>query len=573
MKLNKISGTFLLLVVFTGFSQLYGENTSQVKITYQTLVNDEITSPNGNIIVLANTLHSKIFSENPGVKLIPQTPDEASYIDFNKKIAYQVADLFDGRRIYTETPFSEYPVLEETGETEEILGYTCKKVKGSLRSNSIEIWYTTELNVRGTPLMSHGIVDGLVMKVVRNGNYGLVATNIEKIKKRDAEPVFPENLGEQVDAPLYRHLVTGSFITTVEVFNDEQISWGNPIENPEGIQLNKTYKYAGGTIIAKKVKLPEVTSDHLVFAELEQYSNGDAYDRTGTAFIIPENKKKSFFNALENGVETVPAFQAVNGKSYHGTVATPDFAPAVELVRFFTPFGVNHFNDKVQVYGQEWEKKAYYKQDITELLPLLKGEVWIGVFIGNYDKGGHKVSLDLKYYPGSRVVGEQADEKQTWIYPLFNTLNIMEMAGQEYGTMFENDSLEIVFEVPDGVENITLRYISTGHGGWGGGDEFNQKVNEIFIDDRFVDSYIPWNCNCGAFRKYNPSSGNFWNGLTSSDYSRSGWCPGEATNPVFIPLKNLKPGKHVMKIAIPIGERQGGSFSHWNISGVLIGEK
>ena len=186
MKLNKISGTFLLLVVFTGFSQLYGENTSQVKITYQTLVNDEITSPSGNVIVLANTLQSKIFSENPGVKLIPQTPDEASYIDFNKKIAYQVADLFDGRRIYTETPFSEYPVLEETGETEEILGYTCKKVKGSLRSNSIEIWYTTELNVKGTPLMSHGIVDGLVMKVVRNGNYGLVATNIEKIKKRDA---------------------------------------------------------------------------------------------------------------------------------------------------------------------------------------------------------------------------------------------------------------------------------------------------------------------------------------------------------------------------------------------------
>jgi len=50
-------------------------------------------------------------------------------------------------------------------------------------------------------------------------------------------------------------------------------------------------------------------------------------------------------------------------------------------------------------------------------------------------------------------------------------------------------------------------------------------------------------------------------------------CPGEATNPVFIPLKNIKPGKHVMKIAIAIGEREGGSFSHWNISGVLIGEK
>ena len=572
MKLNKLSATLLLLVVFTGFSQLYGKNSGQVKITYQTLINGEITSRGGNTIVQAEAETSKSFSENPGVEFIPQTPAESSYIDFNKKITYQVADLFDGRRISTETPFSEYPVLEETGETEEILGYSCKKVKGSLRSNSIEIWYTTELNVKGTPLMSHGIVEGLVLKVVRNNNFGLVVTHIEEIKKRHAEPLFPENFGEKVDAALYRHLLTGSFITTAEVFKDEQISWGNPVENPDGIQLNKTYKYAGGTIIAKKIKLPEVTSDHLVFAELEQYSNGDAYDRTGTVFIIPENKQKSFFDALENGVETVPAFQAANGKSYHGTLATPDFSPAVELMRFFTPFGVNHFNDQVEVYGQEWEDKAYYKQEITELLPLLKGEVWIGVFIGNYDQGGHKVSLDLKYYPGSRVVSEQEDEKEAWIYPLFNTLNIMEMAGQEYGTMFENDSLEIVFEVPEGVENVILRYISTGHGGWGGGDEFNQKLNEIFVDDRFVDSYIPWNGNCGSYRKYNPASGNFWNGVTSSDYSRSGWCPGEATNPVFIPLKNPEPGKHVMKIAIPIGEREGGSFSHWNISGVLIGE-
>jgi len=573
MKLNKLSATLLLLVVFTGFSQLYGKNSGQVKITYQTLINGEITSRGGNTIVQAEAETSKSFSENPGVEFIPQTPAESSYIDFNKKITYQVADLFDGRRISTETPFSEYPVLEETGETEEILGYSCKKVKGSLRSNSIEIWYTTELNVKGTPLMSHGIVEGLVLKVVRNNNFGLVVTHIEEIKKRHAEPLFPENFGEKVDAALYRHLLTGSFITTAEVFKDEQISWGNPVENPDGIQLNKTYKYAGGTIIAKKIKLPEVTSDHLVFAELEQYSNGDAYDRTGTVFIIPENKQKSFFDALENGVETVPAFQAANGKSYHGTLATPDFSPAVELMRFFTPFGVNHFNDQVEVYGQEWEDKAYYKQEITELLPLLKGEVWIGVFIGNYDQGGHKVSLNLKYYPGSRVVSEQEDEKEAWIYPLFNTLNIMEMAGQEYGTMFENDSLEIVFEVPEGVENVILRYISTGHGGWGGGDEFNQKLNEIFVDDRFVDSYIPWNGNCGSYRKYNPASGNFWNGVTSSDYSRSGWCPGEATNPVFIPLKNPEPGKHVMKIAIPIGEREGGSFSHWNISGVLIGEK
>lgn len=547
--------------------------TGKLQVTYQTIVNGEVRSMGGSTVVIAGEETSRSFSENPGLELIPQTPEEVSFIDFSKNAAYQVADLHDGRRIYTETAFPEFPVAEETGETEVILGYNCRKVKTSLRSNSIEIWYTTEMNVKGTPLMSYGIVDGLVMKVVRNGNYGLVATEVEKISRKDAAPVIPRDLGEQTDAAYYRHLVTGSFITTVEVFDDEQISWGNPVENPEGVQTEKTYRYAGGTIIARKVKLPEMTPDYMVFAELEQYSNGDAYDRTGTIFIIPEDKELSFFDALGKGVEAVPAYSAANGKEYHGVVATDEFAPAIELVRFFTPFGTRHFNDQVEVYGQEWEDVAYYKQDITDLLPVLLGEVWIGAFIGNYDKGGHKVSLDLKYYPGSRVVREKQEEEKSWIYPLFNTLNIMEMAGQEYGTMFENDSLRIEFELPEGVKNVSLRYITTGHGGWGGGDEFNQKVNEVFIDGRLTGSYIPWNSNCGAYRKYNPASGNFWNGVTSSDYSRSGWCPGEATNPVYIPLPGLEPGKHVMKIAIPIGEPEGGSFSHWNISGVLIGEK
>ncbi len=562
-----------LLLNVTGFpAEGKGKDSKTFSISYHTLVNGVTSNRGGATIVVAGSGASKSYSESPGVNLIPQTPVEAAYVDYEAGKTYQAADLYDGRKIYSELSFSDYPEITETGETEKILGYTCKKVKASLRSNSIEIWYTTELKAKGTPVMSYGIVDGLVLKVVRNGNYGLVATEIKETTGSKPEPIIPASLGDKVEASYYRHLVTGSFITTIEIFSDEQISWGNPVENPEGIQLDQTYRFAGGTVIARRVKLPEVPSDYLVFAELEQYSNGDAYDRTGTVFIIPEDKEQSFFDALQNGINSVPAYQAANGKSYQGTVSTPGFSPAVELVRFFTPFGISHFNNQVEVYGQKWEEKAYYKQDITDLLPLLQGEVWIGIFIGNYDQGGHKVSLDLKYYPGSRVVREQEEEQKTWIYPLFNTLNIMEMAGQEYGTMFENDSLRVEVEVPEGVKNVALRYISTGHGGWGGGDEFNQKLNSIYADERLAYSYIPWNSNCGSFRKYNPASGNFWNGLTSSDYSRSGWCPGEASNPVYIPLPDLKPGKHVIKVAIPLGEREGGSFSHWCISGVLIGE-
>ena len=126
--------------------------------------------------------------------------------------------------------------------------------------------------------------------------------------------------------------------------------------------------------------------------------------------------------------------------------------------------------------------------------------------------------------------------------------------------------------IPSGLKNLALRYISTGHGGWDNGDEFNKKLNEIFVDDKRVFSFIPWRTDCGTYRMSNPSSGNFGDGLSSSDLSRSNWCPGTTTNPVYIPLNELEPGPHTFKVAIPLGQREGSSFSAWNISGVLIGE-
>jgi len=150
-------------------------------------------------------------------------------------------------------------------------------------------------------------------------------------------------------------------------------------------------------------------------------------------------------------------------------------------------------------------------------------------------------------------------------------VNIMEMSGQNYGTLFLEDSLEVAFDVPEGLTDAQICLISTGHGGWEGGDEFNPKVNTIFLDNELLFHFVPWRSDCATYRELNPSSGNFANGLSSSDLSRSNWCPGTSTPPVFIPVPNLKPGKHMIKVAIPMGEREGQSFSSWNISAVLIG--
>jgi len=547
------------------------KKANQYEITYQTIVNGQVRTDGAKTRVLCSASYSRSFTDGDSRKLLPTVAKESGYVDYAAMKTYQLAVFSDGRKINTPTLFSEYPELKETGETAVILGYNCKHLKTSLRSNSIDLWYTTDLGVKGTPSMAYGLPGGLVLRIVRNGNFELLATEIKPVKVAEETSILPSEMGESLDLPLYKYRITENLIATVTVFNSEQISFGNEIVNPTDTESMKTFKYAAGTVLLKKVKLPVVDDDTQLFVELYQHSNGDAYDRTGSVFMVPVDKEQSFLDGLRNGASVLPSLHARNGKSYQGVIATDKFSPIVEILRFFTPFGIGKFNEKSKVYGQQWEDSTLYKQEVTELLPALQGERWIGIFIGNYDKGGHKVSLKLKYYPGSNEVSDRP-KKKYWISPLFNTLNVMEMAGQEYGTMFENDSLKVDFLVPEGVKNVQMRYITTGHGGWGGGDEFNQKVNTVILDDHVLFQFTPWRTDCATFRSLNPASGNFWNGVTSSDYSRSGWCPGTATSPYFYPIEGLTPGKHQLKVAIPIGKSEGGSFSAWNISGVLIVE-
>jgi hypothetical protein len=511
----------------------------------------------------------KLYIQGNRAHLQPQggkPQKEQQFLEMKEKATYQVLTNDQGNIYTLKKAFSSYEKPELLSGTDTILGYPCKKAKVIIRSNTIEIWYTDALPVKGTPTQSVVPGLGLVLKTLRNGNAETVATNVEFRTVTKEELQWPTNTGQQVDDAAYMQQVIESRFTTLPVFNNEQISFGNNTPNPADGQENVTYHYAGGTVILKKVKLPKVAAGTTLFAELAQYSNGDAYDRTGSVFLVPTDKKQSFLDGLQKDVKALPVYK----EKYQGVVLTDNYLPTLELMRFFTPFGVHHYNNQVKIKGNNWADSAIFRQDISELLPRLEGEVWLGVFIGNYDKGGHKVSLRLKYYPGNDR--DQA-KVATWLLPVFNTTNLMEMASQEYGTMFGKDSLTVKVNIPEGIKNIQLRYISTGHGGWGGGDEFNPKLNEIFVDGKRVYHFTPWRTDCGNFRLLNPASGNFGSGLSSSDLSRSNWCPGSVTNPVTISLPELTPGEHTIQVAIPLGEREGGSFSAWNVSGLLLGEQ
>ena len=115
--------------------------------------------------------------------------------------------------------------------------------------------------------------------------------------------------------------------------------------------------------------------DREIYATLTQYSVGDAYDRTGSVFVIPTSKEKSFLDAMHD-LRSVPAFHS-GDTDYHGLVSTPDYDVPVELMRFFTGFGVRHFNTN-RVPGQDWVDSVTYQLNVTPLVEHLEGETWIG---------------------------------------------------------------------------------------------------------------------------------------------------------------------------------------------------
>ena len=534
------------------------KKAKSIEITYRSLSKGKVKPEQIKVAVQGSRMALRYVDNSPLTEeeQLYKSPVKKEFVDYDALKSYQWAELPDGSIISSTAPFVFGKSLTKVGEGEH-LGLKCQIYRTSIRSNRIEIWCTQDLPFKGTPQPSVGIPDGLVLKTVRNGDRVVEAVDITKVK--DLCEVFPNAWGESMNADDFKYTINQSVVTTVNIFDQQTICF-RKAKLPEQLESDQVYAAAGGTIVLKKVKLPDSAKGRCVFAEAVQYSDGDAYDRTGSVFIIPVGKEKSFLDMLRN-MESVPAFKSGN-TNYHGLVSTDDYDVPVELMRFFTGFGVRKFNH-IKVKGQQWADSVLYKTEITALAEHLVGEVWVGAYIGNWDAKGHRLSLKLKYYPD--------DVRKIYrSKPLFNTVNYMEQAGQPYPVFMQNDSLRVTFTLKEPVKGATLFYLTTGHGGWGGGDEFNQKPNTIVLNGKQVISFVPWRDDCGTYRNWNPCSGNFSNGMSSSDLSRSNWCPGTVTNPEYIYLGNLDAGEHTMVIKIPQGKPEGGSSSFWCISGTLL---
>ncbi|WP_010250558.1 PNGase F N-terminal domain-containing protein [Myroides injenensis] len=550
----------LYLILFSIISNAQKPNHTTL-IEYDAYVNNElVTTNNATLLVLMTKEYLKLNQQDLIAGKL-KYPIEQTFVDLKNDKHYSIAQLNKAKRIKTEytPPVYNYEILNET---KEILGYICNKATTVINSNKYTIWYTKQLASKGSP-NNIGSDLGVVLEIDRNGTFKTVARKINTNATFNIKEVVQLNESTLVNKNDYDKLLWESKFTTLNIFKDELINY-----NAEHKTEDNIYRYAEGTLIVKKVKFPIITSGDQVFLNLTQQSNGDAYDRTGSVFLIPNYHEISFYDALKDGVNILPKYIGGNEKEYQGVIATDNYTPPIELMRFFTSFGIGAYNH-INFLEKDWQKQTTYRQEITEFAPLLNNSEWlVGIYIGNYDKGGHKVSLDVTIHPS-----ESTPKQVKNIMSLFNTINLLEMAGQSYPTMFSSpQGVTVNFTLTEPLKNARLRYTATGHGGWENGDEFNPKINSIILDQKKVTDFYPWRQDCGSYRDYNPASGNFNNGLSSSDLSRSNWCPGSVTSPIWVSLGDLKAGTHNIQVQIPMGQPEGTSFSYWNISGVLFGE-
>jgi GLPGLI family protein len=79
-------------------------------------------------------------------------PLEQTYIDRSNQTLIQSSQLGKNKLIATKDSLAlGKQTFELLNETKTILGYKCQKAKTIINSNTIELWYTIDLDVKGAP--------------------------------------------------------------------------------------------------------------------------------------------------------------------------------------------------------------------------------------------------------------------------------------------------------------------------------------------------------------------------------------------------------------------------------------
>ena len=336
----------------------------------------------------------------------------------------------------------------------------------------------------------------------------------------------------------------------IDVFTNQKINFDSELVMSSSDFLIRD----NGRLIFKKLSIPEFKRKVSVEIFAELASDGDPWDKSGSVFLLHTHPDSLNITSLE-------------------------------LLRFITPFGVGHFSDNEKldefrpVYVPRWEESISWNEDISHLSNAFYDEIWIGVWIDTWSKEGWLIDVSLSFIESPFFMDKKNKSK---IKVLANTHNYNLKHNGSFD--FSKEDLKINYNIPNDISNANLYFITTGHGAHSEGDEFNQRENIIKVDNEIKLNYPAWRDDCASFRRFNPSSGVWFEETTfkgetikeriaSSDYSRSNWCPGSSVKPVKIHLGDLEEGNHIFSYQIPNAQPTTDKFwNHWNVSFYLTYE-
>lgn len=316
-------------------------------------------------------------------------------------------------------------------------------------------------------------------------------------------------------ATLLLTLSGSAFAAPIPIFHGDGIHFNT--SEPGKYVIGVTRAEDNGRVIARTLTLPPADSTTRIIAHLvinpipkDEIEVHDRWDRAGDVRV------------------------SIPGK------------PDLELIKFITAYG----------------GRTEYNADVTHLSPVLQGETTIKAFIDTWVSPAWTVDLELVYSTDS------LERVSRWVTPV--------MFEQSYTREVPGDTGILVnVEVPSGQKRVILHYYVSGHCTDGmDADEFVKKDNVISVDGVVVYRYQPWRDDCRRFREINPYTRRWSDGYWSSDYSRSGWCPGDFVLPLELDLTDhLTPGTHSIRFAIenvrPKNDK--GDHGYWRVSAAIMG--
>jgi hypothetical protein len=324
----------------------------------------------------------------------------------------------------------------------------------------------------------------------------------------------------------------------------------------------------GGRVLLRPVTWPDMAVGTTAQVRLTLRSAGDPWDKSGTVFVLPADQGPAWIEASRQGTPG------------------PDVPVPVELLRFITPFGVGHFNDRPRVdsirpvYIPSWAEEVVWQADITHLHAWMGSEAWLGVYIDTWSDKGWTFELSHHHTEPPFPLQDAPAPPSVQVVPLALTTRLL--PGASDATFFPDRPLEVEFALPEGVQEAALFATVTGHGGHEGGDEFTPQPQACQIDGVEVGRWVPWREDCAGFRRFNPSSG-VWSiphpkmpagtteRIASSDLPRSNWCPGSHVAPFIVELGALTPGTHRLQWTIPGAQRATeNEHNFWNVGLYLV---